>query len=144
METKQIEENKETVSIDRFDAGTEAKLIKALSKLFRESNNCTESDAVALDNCSCVDPANVCMVSGKTEKAKRCLSRFVDKTNQPKIPAFNIEGNTSNFSSDYFVSLINVLKVTNDYMTFTVGHDAPGKFENEHFSFLLAPRIVED
>ena len=117
--------------------------------MFYQTNNTTETDAVEMKNCIAVDPAHVVMCLAKTEKAKRVLSRFVDKNNAPKIPNFDFKlakGQIakSNYDTDYIGQIYNMLKLNADYLTFTVGHDLPAKMENDEFEFWLAPRIEDE
>ena len=52
------------VVVKRFEAGVEAKVLKSLTKLFSEYNNCSEADIFEMKKpVSCVDSANVCMVT---------------------------------------------------------------------------------
>ena len=142
-------ENEEVVK--RFEAGVEAKVLKSLTKLFSEYNNCSEADIFALKKpVSCVDPAYVCMVTAKSDEAKRVLVRFVNKDNMPNYPtlADNGEGNSC-YPIDYLTNIIAVInsmttKYVSDPVRFKLGTDTPAIISNPHFEFLLAPRIEED
>lgn len=145
-------EEEETKVIRRFDAGQLSKITKALDKLFVRTNNCSEDMAIKLDECTVVDPAIVCMTIAKTEEAKRCLSLFVNTQQTPKIPNLDYivrkddvnKTYTANYSVDYFTSILNVLKHTQDYIKISLKENNPSIVETEHFKFLLAPRIEED
>lgn len=138
-------------NIKRFEAGVEAKVLKSLTKLFSEHNNCTEADVFSLEKpVSCVDPANICMVTAKSDEAKRVLARFVNKDDIPNYPtlAKNGEGN-STYPIDYLTKVMAVLnsmytKGLSDPVRFKLGTDTPAVISNPHFEFLLAPRIEED
>jgi len=98
---------------------------------------------------SCVDLAHVCMVTAKSDEAKRVLTRFVNKDNVPNYPtlAQNNEGN-SIYPVEYLTKIINVFNsmiIRGDYepVRFRLGTDTPAKISNKHFEFLLAPRIEE-
>lgn len=130
--------------IKRFEAKTEAKIINALDKIFLQTNNTTEEDAVN-NNCNIVtDPAHICMCIGKTEEAKRTMSRFVNKEIIPKIPNLNINNaGLSRYSTEYIVLIINVLKLTDDHIIFNLGTDTPAIISNEDFEFWIAPRLED-
>ena len=135
--------------IERFEAVTEVKLICALDKMFNPTNNTTETDAANMDNCIVVDPSHVILCIAKTEKAKRILSRFVDKNNVPKIPNFDFELEKgqiakSLYSTDFLGQIYNVLKQNGNHLILTMGIDKPIKIENEEFEFWLAPRIEDE
>ena len=142
----------ETKVIRRFDAGQLTKITKALDKIFTQTNNCSEDTAVNLDRCVAVDPAHVCMVIAQTEEAKRCLSLFVNTEQTPKTPEsdYVVRSSdinklyTASYSMDYMISILNVLKHTQDYFKISLKEDFPSTIETEHFKFLLAPRIEED
>jgi len=139
----------EVKEIKRFDAGKIAKLTKALNKIFEQTNNCSEDDAVNLNDCQVTDVAHVCMVVAKTEEAKRVLSLFVDTSNIPKLPLLNYRADantecTANYSTDYILLIMNVLKHTQDYIKISLKEDFPSTLETKHFKFLLAPRIDND
>ena len=139
------------VVVKRFEAGVEAKVLKSLAKLFRDYNNCTEADIFEMKKpVSCVDPYHVCMVTAKTDEAKRVLARFVNKDNMPNYPtlADNGEGNSC-YPIDYLTNIIAVInsmttKYVSDPVRFKLGTDTPAIISNPHFEFLLAPRIEED
>jgi len=139
----------ETKEIKRFEASKIAKLTKALSKMFEQTNNCSEDNAVKLEDCQVTDIAHVCMVVAKTEEAKRVLSLFVDTNNIPKLPPLDYRADantkcTANYSTDYILSIINVLKHTDNHVKISLKKDFPSTLETEHFKFLLAPRIETD
>ena len=147
-----MKEEEETKVIRRFDAGQLAKITKALEILFVQTNNWSEDMAVKLDECVSVEPANVCMVIAKTEEAKRCLSLFVNTQQTPKIPNIDYVVRkddvnklyTSSYSMDYTISILNVLKHTQDYFKISLKEDQASVIETEHFKFLLAPRIESE
>lgn len=142
-------ENIENKEIKRFEAGVEAKLLKALSKIFLETNNTTEEDAVNNGSHKAVDPAHICMCIAKTEEAKRTISRFADKNNDLKVPNLDwrikkediYKESGCNYDSEYLGNIYNVLKINGDHLKIWLKQDFPAKLENEHFEFLLAPRM---
>jgi len=142
----------EIKEIKRFEAGKIAKLTKALDKVFEQTNNCSEDNAVKLEECQITDVAHVCMVVAKTEEAKRVLSLFIDTNNIPKLPPLDYivrktDVNTecvAKYSTDYILLIMNILKHTQDYIKISLKEDFPSTLETEHFKFLLAPRIDSD
>jgi len=139
----------EIKEIKRFETGKIAKLTKALDKVFEQTNNCSEDNAVKLEECQVTDVAHVCMVVAKTEEAKRVLSLFIDTNNIPKLPSLNYRTDantecTAKYSTDYILLIMNVLKHTGDEIKISLKEDFPSTLETEHFKFLLAPRIDND
>ena len=141
-----------TKEIERYEAGDIAKITKALSKMFKQTNNCSENQAVELEYCATVDIANICLVEAKTEKAKRVLSIFIDIDNIPKQLSLDyivrfIDVNkkyTSKYSTDYVLQILDVLKHTCDHIKVSLKEDFPSVIETNDFKFTLAPRIERD
>ena len=139
----------ETGIIKRFDASVGTKITKALSKIFNQTNNCSEDTAITLSECQVTDVAYVCMITAKTEEAKRILSLFVDIDNIPKALSLDYvvqkddvnKTYTAKYSTEYIMLILNVLKHTQDYIKISLKEDFPSTLETEHFKFLLAPRL---
>jgi len=132
--------------IMRFPIEQEAKLLKAFDRIFQIENVYTEEKAVKTDNLCAVDPAHVCLVKAKSERAKRFLARFANKG--VRIPGFSYAVSSkkkvipkSLYSLDYFQNVIKIFACINDHFAITIGKDLPATIEDEDFSFLLAPRI---
>ena len=132
--------------ITRFEAAAEAKLLKALDKIFVQDSTTSEEDAVCSDVFTVVDPANVCMCIGKSERGKRVLSRF-HNGHDVKVPEAVWLGSGSSgdslYSMEYAVRIFNVLNVAGGVVRFRIGKDTPGIFSSDDFEFWLAPRIEE-
>ena len=139
----------EIEKIERFEAGDIAKITKALSKIFEQTNNCSEDKAMELKECLVVDLTHVCMVEAKTEKAKRVLATFINIENIPKTPDLDYivrkddvnKKYTAIYSMDYTLLILNVLKHTDDHFKISLKEDFPSVIETEYFKFMLAPRI---
>jgi len=137
--------------VNRFPIEYESKLLKAFSAIFQQHNGISEDKAVKMENFAIVDPAHVVMCVAKTEEAKRLLSRFFLTTvNKPNF-RYSVSKRTlkpnekyiakSLYSMDYFINILKVLNCTTDHFAITIGRDQPATIEDEHFQFLLAPRI---
>jgi len=146
---KMNNEKEETIKIERFEAGDIAKITKALSRLFKQTNNCSEDKAIELEECVAVDLAHICMVVAKTEKARRVLATFINTEYLPKTPDLDYivrkedinNKYTAVYSMEYTLLILNVLKHTDDHFKISLKEDFPSVIETEHFKFILAPRI---
>ena len=141
-----------TKEIKRYEAGDIAKITKALSKMFKQTNNCSKEQAIKLEYCATIDIAYICMIEAKTEKAKRVLSIFIDIDNIPKqfsldyiVRSADVNKKyTSKYSTDYVLQILNVLKHTCDHIKVSLKEDFPSVIETNDFKFTLAPRIERD
>jgi hypothetical protein len=102
----------------RFNRIIEVKLIKLFSKKFIYQEEGVSEDSVVNQEVTVIDQANVMMVSGKTEEAKRFLAKFVSlESEEKKVPDLNFEIEkgiaTSKYSQDYLSEILNILGVTN-------------------------------
>ena len=135
--------------VKRFS--NEGKVIRTIAMTLSEAvEPVNEEYAVSKEEFSVIDPANVLMITGKTEEAKRVLSRFKDFDDedkpQPNISYNNVKGEaTSKFSMEY---VNEIMRIFNSYKSesvkISIGHDYPMTMEDKHFKFILAPRITED
>lgn len=131
----------------KFEPNVEARVIRALGKLFEQrENNITEQEAE--EGFNIVDPAHVCMATPKTDEAKYSLIRFTEKDVQPKTPTLSYEPEKEpaivQISAEYLIHVIDILKSCDkDAYKLTVKKDYPLTIENEHFRFIIAPRIED-
>ena len=142
--------------ISRFDIKTETKVLTALDKIFSVATPefaISEDTAMKSKYVAAADPAHVVMVIAKTEEAKRVLSRFA--TSDVRIPMIKFSINQKDvdeakgkryipigaYSLDYLQQSLKVLDCTDDNVEITVTYNNPCRLENNHFLFLLAPRI---
>lgn len=139
--------------VKRFEVRDEVRVITALTKFFDKITvPISEEEALKRDNLALLEPANVCLIQAKTEEAKRCLSRFIDKNDTcreaPELQ-YNTKENDgeikSSYSIEYFNPIINLFKATKDEkFSIKINVDYPATLENEHFKVTLAPRIEVD
>lgn len=148
------QETQEVQELKRFDVKTEVKVIKALSNLLSAcSSPISEDVAVKSEHCAVMDGANVCMVIGVTEEAKRCLSRFKDVDSQEqRIPTLNYSVlGESKISNEYMLKALKVIDASaNDFHRFNdegvvihVAKEYPITLENHHFKIVIAPRVED-
>ena len=138
--------------INRFEAKNIIKLTRTLGKIFEQTNNCSEDTAIELEKCAVVDSANVCMVEAKTEEAKRAMSLFINTENIPKDVCIDYivrkddinKKYTASYSTDYMVSILNVLNCIDDHVRISLKEDAPSILETKDLKFFLAPRISSE
>jgi hypothetical protein len=161
-QTEQINEIEHKAAL-RFPADVESKLIKAISKVLSpQSTGLSEESAAAMPELAVMDPANVCMVIGISEPARRVLARFVDyEAKAQKSPALEyypaaVDVETqraccAKFSGDYLLNILPVLVISgteNKYSTpvinLSVKRDYPVTLSNDHFKIILAPRVESD
>lgn len=151
--TKYIREGLDVVKkpAKRFKAAIERKLLVEFNKMFSdEGENSIGEDYAVANGITVIDPANVALVSAKTEEAKRFLARFKGfESEDKKFPDLDLksekdETNHAKYSMEYIQKIINILDVTTDSIKLTMKTDMPITIEDEHFIFVLAPRIESD
>lgn len=142
--------------VKRFDSNEESKLIKTLSTIFGDGG-ISEEDAVEKDELIAVDPAHVLMCVAKTEEAKRILCRFCGEGTTKKV-VFNwtVDKNTLKdckdgkyhpralISIEYIQKAIKVIECISDHIALTIKYENPVRIENEHFEFVIAPRVESE
>jgi hypothetical protein len=143
----QIKECPKKIIAKRFSPSVQSKLLMKLSDIFSsEENNSVDEEEALKGDVTVLDPANVVLVYGKSEEAKRLLCVFKNPDVEVKeIPKLEFTGNlkaTSKYSSEYINKIMGVLNATGlDCHTISLQHDYPIKIENKHFAFILAPRV---
>lgn len=134
----------------RFSFTEMNKIIIPMKKTFSLAKN-PISEEEALEKLKCVhDPANVGMISGKSEEAKRLLSYFVDKEDDIELELPTLKDYDSSllsicsYSLEYLKPFIDILNITDDKIKIKVKNDYPLTLENKDFILILAPRIKEE
>lgn len=129
-----------------MDVKTEAKLLKAFSKIFAEQP-LDENRPPTTEEYPVMDPANVCMCVATSPEAKRVLSRFSNKNDEAiKVPPLdydNAEGLApiSKYNTEYLKLIINCFSVVDESATLKLRRDYPLKVVGSEFYFVLAPRV---
>lgn len=142
-------EPKTQKKVTRFKISEELKLLKIFKKVFsNESENPIDEDYCLENGIYIVDPANVILCEGKSERAKRFLSRFTDNdaSYKPKKPELDYKLDLDKFSSarfnvDYLLTILECFKIIEESCKITLKNDYPVTLENKDFKFILAPRI---
>ena len=130
--------------VDRFDFETANKLINRMKRIFSLSEEPVSEDYAVLNVPGLTDPANVGFISGKSERAKRLLSYFVDMeiNNTKEVPELTYsKAGGANFSIEYIKPFIDILQVTDHQISIKTREDYPITLENKDFLLVLAPRI---
>jgi hypothetical protein len=146
---KKTQEDAKLKKAERFSAHSEGSIIRSLSDIFHDEEGITEEDAV-LNGASVIDAANVCMVCGKTERAKRVLARFISPDSErkefPKWDFVQKDGkpSASRYSMEYLSKIFKFFAERGDSVNISVNHNHPAKIEDDDFAFILAPRIETD
>jgi acyl carrier protein len=137
--------------VKRFDVNTEAKLLKTISKVFPVATQPITEEASIKKDSGIMDSANVCMIIGKTEQAKRVLSRFfeIEEIGNRKKPELDYSplaktDSKCRYSIEYVTQLIAIFKVFDESIDISIKHDYPMTIENSHFIVILAPKIEND
>jgi hypothetical protein len=146
---KDKSEQKKTTA-KRFEADKERKILQELNHIFNsEENSITEEEAIK-NGANVCDAANVCMICGKSEEAKRLLARFISpETEQKTIPKWDFKGKDveqkGRYSFEYISKLLDVFKAFNDdFIDIKMIRTFPIWIENEHIIGILAPRLTEE
>lgn len=140
------DKSSQKLEVKRFPVKDEMKLTVLLLKIFNGYNEVAE-DYLIKNERIVTDPSNVCGVWGKSEEAKRLLSKFVNLECDKDIPKLNFKSKdadaviSSKFALEYFERFMQIIKVTSDTFRISCNKDYPVQIENKDFCFLLAPRI---
>lgn len=154
-------ETKVNEPIYTFAPILEMELIKKLNKILNyATDKYSEQETANKEVVAVMDGANVCMVIAKTQQSKQVLRHFVDKNVvDQKVPTLDYTNCTHEskckFSIDYIEKFIEVFNVFDkakfvgkgneiDSVEISVKFEYPSIWENEHFKFILAPRINND
>lgn len=139
----------------RFASDKEVKIIKALNKIFSGDGQNTITEQYAVENgATVIDACNVCMVSGKSEEAKRVLARFISSEveikSMPTMPIWDFktkEGDIckAKFSMEYLTKIFDFFKIIgSEAVHISLLHNHPCLIEDSDFAFILAPRVEGD
>lgn len=136
---------------ERFSHEIYQKLHKYFGKAGYTTNyNATEEYMLGLKDAFVIDPANVTMTIGKTERAKRFLALYLDLESSTEFKSETIYNfKTENeIKSCYSLELLNpllkFLKVASEKVVIQMKDNHPIKLETDDFICILAPRILGD
>src|SRR3990167_3101089 len=127
--------------MDRFDVNFETKILVKLSKLLKQpEEQQKEEDIVLKDFVGVMGMGDVVMVSGKTEKAKRVLSRFYLKDERkPELDYKTDKIPSCKYSVDLLKNIMDFFDVFDDSVRITLKEDYPATIENDGFCVYIAP-----
>jgi len=139
--------------IKNFDAKTEAKLIKAISKVKDYAKiPLSIEQALSMDCLGFLDPSQIMFIEARSEEAKRILYKFInteDSINHARM----IEGIKDRYGKEqlgygctyankYLLMALKILDAMNEkvgYAKITSGQMMPSILENKHFRIIIAP-----
>ena len=132
--------------MEQFSIQTEIDLHNILKRsFFKEAIDREKSDSeiLAQETLQIMDCANISMIIGKTEKAKRFLLRYFER--EIPNPEFkdNKEGDVRlNLEQlDWIIQFLR--KSTKDYsVKIQIKNDFPAMFETDNFKIILAPVVT--
>lgn len=134
--------------MENINTKQEIKLLKAFSKLWKESGNeppiLPEEDIFYISNC------NIFGIVLKSNDARRIFKRFIDKDRliSMKLPPLDYtpnklhDLNASKYNTETLKLILDCFNSVEDKALFKINKDYPLMIEGEHFNFILAP-IVE-
>jgi hypothetical protein len=137
----------------RFKPSEELKLLRLFNRIFNDEIEQGYSEDLAVSKGICVtDAANVLLCEALTEQAKRFLVRYKWLTDddedkgeslykKPELE-YTISGElaVSSFSMEYMSKIMSIMDL-GEKVKITNRKDYPITIENEHFRFILAPRV---
>jgi len=140
-----------------FSTTEEAKIIPKLNKLVRSERVClSEEEAINRDVCA-MDPANCCMVSAISVRAKMLLRRYIspDDGRENKTPDLNYGKPkkekmnfpiTSKYSKEYMLPIVAFFDCQPDEgsIQFFMKKDYPLTIQNVDWKIIVAPRVDND
>jgi len=145
MQTKKVEIDKNIKHTD--------KVIKALSVIFGKPKMQAPFKIEDVENIALLDKSNICLAISKNEQAKMLLYMFldsdytIDKNNRNLNLKLEYKFRTeikSKYSTLFLRRILRILELSNDKDTIEIqmGTDYPITLSNEHFKFVLAPRVI--
>ena len=132
---------------EEFGVKQEAKLLKLLSEIFTETEErYSEEEAKELPYICCMDPANVCMMVFKSERARMLGRRFARKDCKlPELIYVDSKPSVSAYSMEYLSKIMKIFDEVDEAVILKVRNDFPlsieSKSEFKDFMFVLAPRV---
>ena len=136
----------------RFEINQEVKLLRLLNACFNSYTNSWSEEEAILKGVTIIDAANVLMCTGISEEAKVLLCRFKGfdelKKDEPNLNTNFDEKKSSNelavssFSMEYMNKIMRIMSL-GEKIKITNRKDFPVIIENEHFRFILAPRVED-
>ena len=139
----EIKEN----SVKRFSSGYDATLTRLFNNLFTSPEKSMNEDLANSKGVIICDPATILMCIGKSEEGKRFLAKYKDFEDPKKETLEKLdytgksEVNCSRFNPEYLKKILEILEYISQEVKIHLLKDYPIKLENEHFAFVLAPRI---
>ena len=141
----------------RFSPREEIRLLRLFNRIFDDNLEQGYSEELAVLKGVCVtDSANVLLCEALTEQAKRFLCKYKwleegdeDKgDNIYKKPELNYSMQLSTiavccFNAEYMQKIMSIMNL-GEKIKITSKADYPITIENEHFKFILAPRIEDE
>jgi len=154
MEYAQITKTTEE-PIATFDAKAEAKVITALSKVFRyaEQPMGYHEALAAKPTLSKMDRPQVCLIEAKTCEAKLVLYKFIDVSEKDTKPPgqeyiegrFKLSEHGGTYNLKYLKQYVNILSaIGSDEIRVKTAKDMPMIIENKHFKVWIAPCSESD
>jgi hypothetical protein len=143
---------------DRFTIKQESAMHIALQSAgygFHDVPDCISEAEAAEDDIAVMDAANVCMVCGKTLRAKLFLRRYVSieqkKGKMPNLDYIKNDYEGQDIKSKY--ALTSILGAMNFFKkspgnqgaaSFKMKRDYPITIEDDDFRFIIAPRVESE
>lgn len=141
--------------INLFSTKEESKIHNALGKLFCDVS-CPVSETWALKQERVVvfDPATVCLIASRSDRAKLILRRYIDaEDEEKKFPELKYklekEPLKSKYANNYMKKAMDIFIASsiedddNESVTIKVSKDYPMTIYNKDFEFVLAPRVED-
>lgn len=146
----------ETILIEKFELKTELKILKALNSILTIPDdsliNTKSEHDILKSEVIVMNVENTILIVGKSDKAKLLLARFcdIDKIKIDKKPdlIFKTKKEIHGlYALDYLNLAFKLFKATDtnrESVLLNMGSDYPLMVSNEHFDFILAPRVEND
>ena len=134
----------------RFKLSDIIKLLRLFNKKFDYQEKGMSEEYAVENGIQITDPACVMCVTAKSEEAKRFLAYFRNleiEDDSKKIDKLDFKADQeikAKYSMEYLQPIFEILNVTGDGVKIQMKTDYPIKLENEHFEFVLAPRVEDD
>jgi hypothetical protein len=123
----------------------EIKLLKALSKIFKEPKNKNEELVFGTVLNSYMDASNILMIELKTEEMFNIFKRFVEEDSKLiKCVTLDFKEECkpkSKYHAGYLKYILECFVAIDENPVIEFNTDFPITLECQHFKFILAPRI---
>ena len=126
---------------DEISTKDEENYIKTIGKIFTKIP--IKERYKGDEKINVMDEANIVMVTPKSDDGNEILKIFKHQDNNTKEPELQHKNiGKVKFSTEYLKNIIEVFCVGNiGSVNITTSEDFPGVFENQHFKFILAPKV---